>query len=866
MSARANHSSIPEVRIAAARTLHKPTAAGSRLSRLSGFATLLRLSGLPVAIQVLAVIVLPLTLTALPQIVLPETAHGADGPSGAETGGQIMTEAGVHASATADAQLNAGVGGQAGAEAGGQAVAEADADAQFDTWTQPWIRPGYVLMAENEVLSLYVHPESTALTLVKREKGLKDPVVVYSGPDVGNRRLSSLWDTALSSPVTVSTVMSDLRRVRTTNTLHSRATHTITPIESGVRIGYDLVAVSIRFDLVLELEGDYLRITIPESSIVEYGDRRLVSMELLPFMAAAEPGEKGYAVIPDGSGAIAHFREDTVAQTRQYRKYVYGPDDYTFVNLERWVPERPEGERIRIPVYGMVKESESGFAAVIARGDAHAAITYSPAGYIVNYYRAGAELIYRSHYEAPIDSSSTVTQVSETMIPGDRVMLFAVFGPSDASYQGIAEFYNRYLRSQVGDKEAVSGSTLPESAPAGTASSGSASPEATALGSTPLVDLRVMCGSTKPGLIMDSVEVTTHFREVLDIVRAAKAEGIESLRVTLVGWTPRGYGGSWPRRWPPEGAFGGLSALRSLASELAKEDVPLYLEDNYVEAIASNGGFSKRSDVIRAPSYLPVVSDNGGVYLIRPDIALSRYAEIDMPKIAQSGVSGLCLSVAADSLLSHTDRRLVIHRQQAADIYGSLAAVAAENGLDVSVRGGNAYMLKSAGSVYDVPVNATMDPLFDYGVPFLQLCLRGVVPYYSSPVNLRSDTRTGLLRALECGALLSAELTYREPAGLVRTRARHLFASQYSDWIDDLAWEYRLLQDLLSVPGSIPTIVSHRVLDGVVRETRYASGAVVFVNYDKHPRSVEDLVIEPFGFVIVDSSGAVLSMEEGETR
>ena len=148
----------------------------------------------------------------------------------------------------------------------------------------------------------------------------------------------------------------------------------------------------------------------------------------------------------------------------------------------------------------------------------------------------------------------------------------------------------------------------------------------------------------------------TTFAEARQMIEELLAAGVTEMDVTLVGWNRGGYAGRYPRRLPVESALGGVRGLREFATWAKEQGIRVYLQDNYIDAYADNGGFSRRTEVVRDPSRLPIRGWSPGYrsdrYLISPIVAYERFARRDIPQMAQFGVSGLDLERFGWTLIS----------------------------------------------------------------------------------------------------------------------------------------------------------------------------------------------------------------------
>ena len=256
-------------------------------------------------------------------------------------------------------------------------------------------------------------------------------------------------------------------------------------------------------------------------------------------------------------------------------------------------PTTRRGARCLGRTSGLVN-GDQAFLGLVTEGDFDVKINAAPSGYIVDLYRAGAEFEIRKEYSALLSRTRRVQTMEGQRIATDRAVRWYLLTGEDANYVGMANTYRDYLREKynivgrLGLKDDVA----------------------------PL-HVRITQAVTKPGLILDELITVTTFEQAREIVERLQEIGISNMDVTLVGWTERGVDGIVPRHWPPERALGGAKGLQEFAQWAKERGVDVFLEDNYLDANQSNGGFSARNDVVRTAAKTPVHS--GRRFLILSD-------------------------------------------------------------------------------------------------------------------------------------------------------------------------------------------------------------------------------------------------------
>lgn len=162
------------------------------------------------------------------------------------------------------------------------------------------------------------------------------------------------------------------------------------------------------------LTADALSASIDYGQVRETGDCRILDITLLPFFGAARSGDKGFFILPDGSGAYVAFNNGRYAQG-EYRREIFGgdltqvseskPNDYKPVLLPAFAavythatpPLRTDENGS--PVQEAGRDVQAGFLAIARRGAAGGALSAAVAGMDTGYNTAGFTFLYRTSME-----------------------------------------------------------------------------------------------------------------------------------------------------------------------------------------------------------------------------------------------------------------------------------------------------------------------------------------------------------------------------------------------------------------------------------------------------------------------------------
>lgn len=685
----------------------------------------------------------------------------------------------------------------------------------------------FQLVAENDVLRLYLDPVNTFFIIEDQRSGKiwrTNP-----GEDVSHIA-SGLWQTHAKSQLFFGVTDDKRRQIKESDPITEGARVSYEPIKDGVRVTYTMQARGLVIVTDYVLGPDYLEVRIPQSGLQETSEFKLVYLDLLPFLGAATDDDTGYLVFPDSSGAIAPFTRRHGRYARQFEEYVYGPESYPFVE---YLPMQPVNRQVPMPIFGSSFD-DGAVLGVITEGEFDAKIVAAPSGYIVDYYRTNAKFVIRREFLAPLRQGVTVPTVENEPIKVDRAVRYYFLPPEQASYAGMALKYREHLVEEMGLQP---GRVTRES------------------GVAPL-HLRIFNAVQEDTILFRRLLTLTTFAQAREIVEALIERGVTELDVTLVGWNQGGYAGRYPRRLPVESKIGGERGMREFIDWARERGINVYLIDNYIDAYADNGGFSRRTQVVRDPSRLPIRGWSPGYrsdrYLLSPIVALNDFAKRDIPVMARFGAAGLEFERFGWTLISDRNANYRAERDEVARTWTEIIKLAREEIGGAIVQGGNAYLLPYVDKVVRAPMEQTTHLFASRSIPFYQIAVHGVVPYYGWPGNLRSEPLRGYLHNVEFGSLPVFELTY-EDSSILKEAQRYniLFSSQYELWLDTVVKEYQEQSVMMGYLQDI-AIVDHRELAEDVYETVYEDGSRVIVNYSLTQEwSDGEIVVPPVDFLLI---------------
>ena len=581
------------------------------------------------------------------------------------------------------------------------------------------------------------------------------------------------------------------------------------------------------------LTDDALSASILVSEIQETNDAyRLTSLSLLPYFGAAGDEEDGYLFVPDGSGALIDWKLANGASD-DYRQYVYGREPATS-KLQIDTLE----ETAYLPVFGL-KKGDAALMGIITDGAGRAIVNASVSGKRCRYSNAYAQFIYRDSEMVRIEQKNqTVRVLEKTPLTAETFSVqYRFLNGEDATYVGMAHAYGDWVMRDTPDKKADAAVPLYLELPGG-----------------------VMAQQSVLGFPVDRVVPLTAYADVSSITAKLRELGVEDIAVHYRYWNRGGTGAAIPTGIEPEGRLGGKQAFESMLDALGQEGTSLYLDFNFTDLVKDRLGYHRNADSVTSVRQNLSLQFSYQINTMKA-LTTSSYTLLRLPKIRQAAekaaasaeryaFTGMAPTTLGQKLYSDFNGKTVKRDtadKEWAEVLASLRDVKGRQLLSAA----SGYALPYADIVTDSPVFASGYPTETTVVPFYQIALHEYISMSTPSLNLMSDSRDGILKALETGIGLKYQFIYREPEqSLTDSGISGLSGSLFEPLAADAAAAYDEVADLLSrVAGQ--RIVSHTLLSAEVRETVFENGVHVLVNYGHTAYTDGTRSIEAGGYSIL---------------
>ena len=680
-------------------------------------------------------------------------------------------------------------------------------------------RGNYVLAAENDRLALYYHPDTLAILVRDKATGNEFDSV---GPDAQEGDLNATWTGMKESGVSVECRLEN-GNVRTWTITGEGASVETQQTESGFRSSISFSG-QVGFELQVSLTDTGVSVLIPEASIVEAEDSgvQLQSIYVYPFLGASYGYDNpGYLFVPDGCGALISTGQKTIA-AENYEKQIYG-SDLGMGAFKSMVSQSllRSAEEIYMPVFGSIlEEGKSGFAGIVTEGDEYCRIAAYVSGIRTPFNLIMPKFLLRETYLMRLDQSGTsLTANQEKRNPGDLGITYVFLSGDEADYVGIAGAYRQYLLDQ---------GTLTKKE------------EKTELAA---VKIELILSEQKKGLLWSKTLPMTTVEQADQILQELYDAGLQNLDVVLRGYSDKGASGAAPSDFSFTGKVGSRSQWKKEIKKLTEQGIDVSLYSDFSRGYEGKGGYGSSQEAQAINRTMLTNFDNGMYNWLAPAYIakqLNSFAE----KAEGIGLTDMAVEHFGSTLYSNWNKKNPSTRADAVNAFTQADSA----GLKLNLYAPYAYLWGKCDGIYDIPTGSSNYYIFTETVPFMQIVLKGCIPYYSEGWNFHANASRDLLECVEYGAYPSWYLSWEDSVELINTPSSWLYSTQYAVWKDSVLEEYgKVSQVLGQVSGAC--IRDRVVLEKDVVRMDYDNGISIYINYRQTDWTGDGVTVEAESFL-----------------
>ncbi len=576
--------------------------------------------------------------------------------------------------------------------------------------------------------------------------------------------------------------------------------------------GYVVEIKDPEFTIPMEvrLTEDSLVVEIITDEIISKEPYDIVSIQLLPYLGAANETKDGYIIVPEGSGGLINFNNGKIKQ-RSYSSYIYDKD-HTLIPAQLTL----EDEGANLPIYGL-KHDSNAMLAIIEGGAEHAMVTAEVSKKNDRFNKVIPEFTLKDSGLYYLTQAGISIWHDDTYDYHPTIRYYFT-AEEDANYAGLAQVYGDYLSMKY-QLDMLTSQPL--------------SLYLDILGSYDFDDYFLF-------FPYKHVETLTTYRQAKQMIESLKDSGIEHFVVNYMGWFNQGMHHERPNHIDLDQSLGSKKDLAMFSSFMEEEGYPLYMDVDFVKLYDKKASYSN-ANVARIVGgtlmeYYPYDIASRMPITTKDPYYLLKLAAIEdnikgfLDDYDKYQLQGLALRSLSQEIYSDFHRNSHLYRYEAVDYVMELMALLAEKA-DTMMIDPNQYALPFADHIIDLPFISSNYLVLDADIPFYQLAIAGKIPYAMPSINLDQDhiDQYYLLKAIETGSQLKFTVSYEDTSQLINTDYNTYFSTEFQLIEDKMISMYQELYDLI---GHDNHLTNHVKISQNVVQVTYANGQIITIDYD----------------------------------
>lgn len=600
-------------------------------------------------------------------------------------------------------------------------------------------------------------------------------------------------------------------------------------IENGIRVNYNFENIEIIIPVEYKLVDGKLSAEIISSQIKEGKDASLIQINLLPSFGAASEKEKGYIMVPDGSGAIMYFNSDKTEN--KYSAQIYGPE----MSLNHDTFKTSVNEVLRLPVFGICRPGESAILGNITLGDGSSKIEAVIGNMTCGQNLCFSTMIYRTitsdKFENSKSSKIDIFRLSEQKYSLDKYIVnYSILNGEQSDYSTLASEYRDYLVNEKGLSKNDNADLI----------------NLDAYGA-----LEVAANFL--GFKYTKLKALTGYEDLITILDELKNSGINDVSYRYIGWQNDGiFNKKIANKNKLLSVLGGRSDWKKLQT---------YVNENKINAVydvdliqyrksffnkAASTTFNKKAWQYQygRSNYVQKLTVDSWLNL-KPSL-LPKNSNKYLNDLSKS-VENISLSTISNLIYSDFKENKGTYRSDFPNIATEVLKKYKNAGLSISGENANAYAFPYLNVIYKAPTSSSGYKIFDRDVPFYQMVLKGYISMTTNSyqANLRQDDE--FLKAVETGSALLYNCMFDNSEDIRGLREESLYSSEYKLWKNFALEHYKKYSSLYNELRGKTIVRNYEVMENVM-VTEFENGTKVYVNYNYEDVKAEGIDIKARSF------------------
>ncbi|MBO5322128.1 MAG: hypothetical protein J6B22_05965 [Clostridia bacterium] len=610
-------------------------------------------------------------------------------------------------------------------------------------------------------------------------------------------------------------------------------------IENGILLKYHFADASVMIPLECTLTDNGVKLSIDPKKIEE-NENKVISLSIAPFFCGVKNDtENSYLFVPSGSGALVGTQTKS-EQGNSFSAQIYGNDP----SIDE-VASTSTTEVMRLNVFG-AKAGDKAVCAIVDGSPASARIDVTSGSKSFGYSSCYASFLMRGYtnHVAELYSYERVENVvySKKMINKPVSVTFCPLSGDNADYSGMAAVYRDYLIANNGMKTVDKDVSL----------------SVRIIGGTQMTESFV-------GIPYETIYPTTTLTAAENIINDIKKNLGDGFAVQLKGFGESGIDiGKIAGNYTVSDKLGSMSKLEKLFNSYKDNNIDLYFDFDIVKFNTNSSGLSKFFDSATNAGgqkalqyYYDIAVRDKKIDTAYNLLSPAKFSDIynklskKISKYNISGVSFDTLSSIAYSDYIDNENADYYSKNGYANAAGSVIDALKTNKNQYMASSANAYSAIKADIITESPISSEKNNAFLYDVPFYQMVFKGSIPITVQSVNLTSDSKLAVLKAVESGSGLGYTLIDTWDSSMINSDLPYFYNSVYSEIKEGMFENSKSLSDYYKkISGQ--QIIKHFVHENGLRETLFENGVRVYVNYTNSKLETPAGELPPYEYFITE--------------
>lgn len=620
------------------------------------------------------------------------------------------------------------------------------------------------------------------------------------------------------------------------------------------------------------MEGDNLRVDIPEDKLYFPEDFTLDNIQLHQNLLDFDTDTSGYYLLPDGSGSLMNFNNgrDSIRNESVYVQ-IYGVDDSREVESK----SAYFNDAI-LPVYGCTVRGKSkasnaqaasvdefeesyytvnpitelaadnnvskynGLFAVIESGETFTGLLAQSASdgahnRLIPEFRINECLKMDSFASTDQESDEKYSKYQFQHYLGKISVVYHLSEGEDATYSGMANYYRNQLFGDEKTEKKDYYSTVET--------------------------VGVINGNDYIlGIKYNKKVALTTFDQTLEIAKDLKANGFENMNIRLTGWCNGGYEHGLLDNIKISKELGGSEEFTALKESLESESVGLFPDVDYQYVYTNEESVRRKNQCATLNGSRTTVIDifdpvdfQSRLYMPRAALTIpvmQRNLDSFLENYSAYNNKNLSLRSIGDKITANYREDDIMERQETLENLVKQIAGVKEQDYTLMGTSGQAPFLPYLDYVNNLPITSAGYDKTDYSVPFAAMVLSGHVQYTGDVINLSNSDRLDLLQMIESGAGAYYTLTAEEYEDISYSEYEHLYSTKYDNIKQTVIDTYKYLSGALSDVYGL-SIVKHKILADGVNMVTYENGTSIVVNYNDADYSAKGVTCKAKDYSVI---------------